>query len=65
MVVRDPWRVRFEDGRWRSVTVRMWRRGRTGRDIAQMEFSLNRQMYGDSFYADPQKMKTYEDAPPE
>ena len=68
MRVSDVWEVKFGNGKWRLARVRMWHRSRDGRDLVSMEWSTpppDPATYGDWFYADPERMREFEDEPAE
>jgi hypothetical protein len=54
---RSPWLFLFGDGEWRPVSVRAWWRDRHGREVVQVEWHADGGTYGESYLADPEKMR--------
>jgi hypothetical protein len=54
---RGRWLVLFGDGDWHPVQVRAWRKDRAGRDVADVEWSIAGETWGESYQVDKAKMR--------
>lgn len=55
----SPWQFLFGDGAWHPVTVRAWWLDKAGREVVQIEWSIAGETFGDSYIADPGKMREF------
>lgn len=64
--VGDPWEMLFRDGTWRTVEARAWWRDRFGRWVVQVEYGVRGEgTHGEMYLADAERMRAFEDEPPE
>jgi len=52
-----PWDFLFGSGEWCRVSVRAWWRDRLGREVVQIEWHISGSTYGETYLADPEKMR--------
>jgi hypothetical protein len=54
---RQPREMLFGDGQWHFVTVRSWWKDRHGRTVVKVEWSIGGETYGESYLADPERIR--------
>lgn len=47
----------FGDGEWHPVTVRAWWRDKSGRLVVQVAWTIGGEAYGESYLADPERIR--------
>jgi hypothetical protein len=52
-----PWDFLFGDGDWRRVRARAWWRDRHGREIVEVEWSIGRETFNETYLVDRERMR--------